>query len=85
MNSYNVLLSTHFFKKCCIIYILPTGDDNRPLWVKSLICTGFSMFNLVLTNINNFRTSVIKNKLDFALFWLSVAPALSMVQKLLRG
>ena len=39
-----------------------------PLLIKSLICTGFFMFNLVLAHVNNFGIYFIENKLDFVSF-----------------
>ena len=39
-----------------------------PLLIKSLICTGFFMFNLVLAHVNNLGIYLIENKLDFLSF-----------------
>ena len=39
-----------------------------PLLIKSLICTGFFMFYLVLVHVNNFGIYLIETKLDFVSF-----------------
>ena len=78
MTIYDVLQSIHFLVKCRILPgiqpqrffkadILPTVI-TPPLWVKSLICAGFSMFNLVLHTLIILRIYVFEKKLDFVSF-----------------
>ena len=49
-------------------YYLHFTVMTPPLWIKSLRCTGFSMFNPFATHLNTFQDIFHRNKLDFVSF-----------------
>ena len=61
MNSYDALLSIHFLVKCRNI-------NDTALEIKSLICTVFSMFNIVLANVNYFQDILYRYQAGFCFF-----------------
>ena len=68
MNSFDVLLSIHFFVKCQIV-VTHSNDTAVGKRIESLIRTGFSMFLTLSWHTSIiFRISVIENMLDFVSF-----------------
>ena len=69
MNSFDTLLSIHFLVKYHNIYNFTLGNDTTS-GIKSLICTVFSMFNIILAHINLLFSgyNVLETKLVFTSF-----------------